>query len=512
MAKYGEFLCPSRIQAFFRPPSVESAAELAEPVPVPFPPGMPTTPISDAVPQLAGEQWLALGRTLHQAGRHAEAVNALQQAVAQLPLDLDVYRALADALDASGQIADAASARIGIDAIERRRAVDLYEIGRIYAMHRQWGAAGHWVERALMIDPKLVAAHSCMAWVLRQLGRLGESGRNICRLYRRQPSFVEAKSAARRRTVLILGSNLYANVPFPHLLPAALNRVIRWLVDPDAAGNARGHSRRLMRYDVAFNIVGDADLGRPCLEELAHFMATARVPVLNPPDRIKRTTRERIASLLYGIEGIHVPATFRWDQSQDGAATVHAAIARAGMRYPIIARPVGQHGGNGVVLLASPADQSRLPSTGEMYLTGYHEYRSSDGCYRKYRVIFIDHEPYPYHLAIGGQWLLHYFSADMLSETWRLEEERRFLDDPESALGARAWAALRAIGARMDLDYCGIDFSLLADGRVLVFETNATMLVHPELEQDELRFKNVYIQKIFDAFDSLMTRRMRAAA
>ncbi len=87
------------------------------------------TPAIPVAPTFAGEHWLALGRALHQAGQPAEAVKALQQAAAQLPLDLDVYRALADALDASGQVADAASARIGIDAIARGRAVGLYEIG-----------------------------------------------------------------------------------------------------------------------------------------------------------------------------------------------------------------------------------------------------------------------------------------------------------------------------------------------------------------------------------------------
>jgi tetratricopeptide (TPR) repeat protein len=473
---------------------------------------MSTNPISQAVPQLAGEEWFALGRAFYLERRLNEAVQAFQQALVQLPLDLEVYRALALALAAAGQFADAESARIGIDAIERRRAVDLYEIGRTYAGHRQWGAAGHWIERALMIDPSLVAAHSCMAWVLRQLGRQGAGGEDVYRAYRRQPAFVAAKAAARRRTVLILGTNHQANVPFSHLLPAALNRVVRSLLDIDIVEADPRHSRRLQYYDVVFNIVGDADQGAACLQELERFMATARAPVLNPPERIERTTRERIGALLGGIEDIYVPATFRWTPGQDGAETVHTAISRAAMDYPVIARPVGEHGGKGVVLLASPDDQSELPDTDELYLTDYHEYRSSDGCYRKYRVIFIDRQPYPYHLAIGSQWMLHYFSADMLCEKSRLDEERHFLDDPESALGARAWAALHAIGARMDLDYCGIDFSLLPDGRVLVFETNATMLVHPELEQDELRFKNVYIQKIFDAFDRLLTRRVHAAA
>ncbi|WP_143277437.1 tetratricopeptide repeat protein [Bordetella genomosp. 9] len=464
---------------------------------------------STTAPPPTGEQWLALGRALHGAGRHGEAVNALQRAAAQLPLDVEVYRALVASLDASGQVADAASARIGIDAIERRRAVDLFEIGRVYARHKQWDAAGHWLERALMIDAGLHAAHICMAWVLRQLGMRHGSGRQACRAYRGQAAFAAARRN-RRRTVLIVCSSGFANVPFRHLVPPALNRVVRWVIDLGVVGIGWGRAGALPPHDIAFNVVGDADLGAFCRAELAQFAETSTAPVLNQPARIERTTRERIGALLDGIAGIYAPTTCRWAGASAPADALHAAIAAAGMAYPVITRPAGEHGGKGVVLLTSPADTLAQPPAGDMYLTAYHEYRSADGYYRKYRVIFIDREPYPYHLAIGRQWLLHYFSADMLSESWKLEEERRFLEDPRTALGAPAWAALRAIGERMDLDYCGIDFSLLPDGRVLVFEANATMLVHPEVEDDGLRFKNAYIQKIFDALDGLMQRRIAA--
>ena len=67
--------------------------------------------------------------------------------------------------------------------------------------------------------------------------------------------------------------------------------------------------------------------------------------------------------------------------------------------------------------------------------------------------------------------------------------------------------AVEAIGRTLDLDYCGVDFSLLADGRVLVFEANATMLVHPEDGRGVLTFKNPFVERIFRAFDALMTRR-----
>ncbi len=62
----------------------------------------------------------------------------------------------------------------------------------------------------------------------------------------------------------------------------------------------------------------------------------------------------------------------------------------------------------------------------------------------------------------------------------RRAEEARFLADPVAAIGARGMAAIREIGRRLDLDYCGVDFSVLPDGRLLIFEANATMLAHAE--------------------------------
>jgi tetratricopeptide (TPR) repeat protein len=458
-------------------------------------------------PQPAGGHWLTLGRACIQAGRFRDAIRALQQASAALPLDLDVYRALVEALQGDGQIADAMSARIGIDAIGRRCALDVYQIGRVYSRHGQWPAACHWYERALLIDPLLWAAHIGMAWALRKLDRAAGPGHHAGRAYRRLPAFGHAKAGRGRRTVLVLCSTESGNVPFRHLLPRARNRLIRWILDYGLAGPAHA----VPPHDVIFNAIGDADLARRSADSIARFMATMRRPVINAASRVARSSRDRIARLLDGVAGIHVPATTRWDRQGGDAAGIHAAIAHGGQGYPVIVRPVGQHGGEGVVLLRSGDDASELPSMGEMYLTRYCEYRSADGYFRKYRAIFVDRQAYPYHLAIGSQWLLHYGTADMLSAPWKTEEERRFLDDPASVIGAAAWAALGAIARRMDLDYCGIDFALLPDGRLLVFEVNATMLARPEMEDDALRFKNLYVQRIYDAVDRMLARRASAA-
>jgi hypothetical protein len=63
----------------------------------------------------------------------------------------------------------------------------------------------------------------------------------------------------------------------------------------------------------------------------------------------------------------------------------------------------------------------------------------------------------------------------MTTVPWKIDEERRFLEDTSDALGERAARAIAAVGRRLDLDYAGIDFTVLQDGRVPVFEANATM-------------------------------------
>ena len=143
---------------------------------------------------------------------------------------------------------------------------------------------------------------------------------------------------------------------------------------------------------------------------------------------------------------------------------------------------------------------------GDQYLTRFIDYRNADGFYRKYRVIFVDRQPYPYHLAISRHWMVHYISAQMETDAWKIEEERAFLCDPGAVLGERAMAALCAIGFRFDLEYIGIDFTLLDDGRILVFEVNPTMLVHRVRANGILAYKNEFVQHIVDAVERMLVR------
>ena len=223
--------------------------------------------------------------------------------------------------------------------------------------------------------------------------------------------------------------------------------------------------------------------------------------MLNRPDVVARTSREKQPALLEGIGGLFVPEVWRVSPEE-------AWPLQAGARLPVLVRPVESHGGEGLQRIESALELDRVAGqfSAPRYVSRFCDFRSDDGWYRKYRVIFIDRQPFPYHLAISASWLVHYATADMEAHPWKLEEERRFLECPRDAIGAAGMAAIAAIGARMNLDYAGVDFSVLGDGRILVFEANPVMFVHPVDADGVLGFKRPHIDRIFAAFEAMLSR------
>jgi hypothetical protein len=353
----------------------------------------------------------------------------------------------------------------------------------------------NWFRLALSIDPASVAVHQNLASVLELDGNTIEAQHHRDEAYRRQNLFIDDTTNT-VRTVLILCTAATGNTPFDFLLPQSRNRRIKWMMEYATLNQLE----RMPAYDIVFNAIGDHDVVAVTQESVQRFLAICDKPVINLPERIAHTTRDQTPALLKDIPQILVPLTAR-------LAGGHLKDSQ--INPPLLLRPVGSHGGRGQQLLTDAAalTAAETDTEAEMYVSAYYDYRSHDGYYRKYRVIFIDGQPYPYHLAISEHWQVHYINADMLQHPWKLDEEQRFLANPAQALGMSGMEALKTVGRRIGLDYFGIDLSVLPDGRLLIFEANATMLVHTENFHPQLKFKNPYVQKIIDAFDALLARR-----
>jgi biotin carboxylase len=228
---------------------------------------------------------------------------------------------------------------------------------------------------------------------------------------------------------------------------------------------------------------------------------------MNPVGKVLETRRDKIKNLISNIDGVIVPETIILNNASLRNVIYKKDISNLSISYPFIIRPIGGHGGIGMSLINSPNELSeyQVSDAEAFYCINYHDYKSDDGYFRKYRMLFIDRKLYQYHLAISKNWLVHYFSADMLAEPFKRIEEQRFLENPKKVLGSKVHDALLKIAERLDLDYAGIDFTILNDGNLLVFETNPLISVYP-VDPAEFSYKVQYVNAIFDSVDYMLDK------
>ncbi|MBV9996573.1 MAG: tetratricopeptide repeat protein [Caulobacteraceae bacterium] len=449
----------------------------------------------------SAEAWFALGLVCRSVGRPAIAAPALRRSLALDPTRAGAHLSLGAALV---ELDDFPGAEFAL-----RRAVELdpacaeahANLSSLYLRGERFSQARAHAERALVLDPRMWVAHRNLAGLCAREGQ-AEAARRHRDLGYGVANLQVLSAAQPVQRVLVLTTTESGNVPERHLLPADRYTRINWFVEYARAEQFEA----LPPYDVVFNAIGDPDLSAPTARNVARFLEVCRRPFFNRPDRIERTARRLAGALFAGVPGLVVPKVAKIDAQTLADRGLMAAADEAGVTPPLLVRPIGSHGGQGLILVSEAAEAAAVPA-GDCYVTAFHDYRSPDGLWRKHRVIFVDRRPYPYHLAIGKDWMVHYETSGTGTDPARIAEERRFLEDAEQAVGASAMAAVREIGARMDLDFCGVDFGVLADGRALLFEANATMLVHPESPDGPLAHKNPFVERILGAFQAMLAAR-----
>jgi len=305
-------------------------------------------------------------------------------------------------------------------------------------------------------------------------------------------------------TSLVLVSRRQGNIAYRNLLPPLRSDCLVWYMEHARLEQAA----ELPPYAVVLNAIGDPDVAMASDALVEAFTATCGKPVLNPPARIRATFRHGLRETLARLDDVIVPETVRLGAAVIAEHGLAGAVAAVGLSAPVLVRPLASHGGEGLVLARDGDELAAVavPEGADVYVTRFHDYRSADGYFRKYRMIFVDRRPHAYHLGIGPHWMVHHQTSGMEADEARKAEELAFLRDPRAAIGARAMAAVAAIGARLDLDYGGVDFTVTGEGQVLVFEANATMLTHLEPEDGSFAAKNPFIAPIIAAFQAHLAR------
>lgn len=273
----------------------------------------------------------------------------------------------------------------------------------------------------------------------------------------------------------------------------------------------------LPEHDVLFVAVGESEATHALLEELKPVIGQWPRPVLNPPERIMRTSRDGAYDLLHDAPGVVMPPSLRIERTDlEGLGRGELALEQLlpGAEFPLIVRPVDSHAGHDLAKLDAPQEiEAYLGGVAEtrFFLSPFIDYRDADGLYRKYRVVLIGGRPYAGHMAISEHWMIHYLNAGMRESPAKRAEEARFMEGFDEDFARRHGAAIEAIDRRLGLDYLVIDCAETAAGELLVFEVDTGAVVHSMDPADLFPYKLPAMRKVFDAFRALLAEKAGAA-
>jgi Flp pilus assembly protein TadD len=465
------------------------------------------TALSRAVKLVPGDAAVHndLGYVFYNLGREEEAEVCYRRALEFEPQFVEALNNLGALLADLGRIAEAAGILQQSLGINPHSAIALHCLGVLVDR-----VGGHddqalaYLERSIALNPDSSDAYVAVGNILLRTGKVAESTAMFrCARELRPLITWHARKEKADFSALFLYAPGSGCTPVNYLVGKAPYDCHFYCVLPDVPTHL---DTLLAQADVVVNMIADADYGREILPAAQELVERLGCPTLNPPCQIMKTDRATVALRLAAIPLCHIPKTVRLP----GPEFVDCAKKSFfdGFALPLLVRLAGNHGGDDFDkfsdLHAIIDFVARRPEA-DYYLTQYLDYRSNDGFFRKYRLISIDGELFPYHLAIHDDWKVHHFRTDMANHAWMRQEEEAFLRAPHLVFGGLHQATLRGVAAATGLDYCGIDCALDRNGAIVVFEANASMLVHDEKSQI-FAYKNPYIAKIKAAFDAKLAR------
>ena len=261
----------------------------------------------------------------------------------------------------------------------------------------------------------------------------------------------------------------------------------------------------LAAFDCVLNLVSEPDRSPDTLEALSLLLRGYQGRVINRPEAVLRTTREEVAEILAGIPGLLVPRVHRFRGGDPNAAL--AAVAAAGLVFPLIVRQTATHRGRTMVLVEDEDQfRSAVSEQQEYFAIEFVDYRSADGLYRKYRTWSFGGRQVFRHLAVTEHWIVHVTPGNelMIDRPDLLEEEMRLMKRPEGAFPDPVHAIIAEIGERLALDCFGVDFGFHPDGRMVLFEANAAMSYFPMVPNPRFEFRRALLAPAQEAFAAML--------
>ncbi len=441
------------------------------------------------------QELLARARALADDGQDEPAKAAYLEVLKSDPGDFAALNELGTLALATGHRSAAQTAYRQAVACHPDNPVGRVNLGNVLFDNGELAAAREQYQAALESRPELAEAHQGLA---RTLELLGETAAAHTHWHRGFAGHALVKQRHRGSgaaiPALMLVSVKPGNIPTRQILDDRTFETTALYAEFFDA------TQPLPPHAVVFNAIGDADLCQAGLQRAEALLAGTKAPVINAPARVRVTGRAENAQRLRQLPDVVAPLIRRLPRQ---------SLAGANLNFPLLLRAPGFHTGQHFVRVAQPgqlaAAAAALPGE-EILAIEYLDARGVDGMARKYRVMMIDGELYPLHLAISSDWKVHYFTANMAKEAKFRAEEAEFLANMPGVLGPRAMAALAAIAKVLGLEYAGVDFAL-RDGAVLLFESNANMAIVPPDANPIWDYRRPAIARVIEAARRMVCRR-----
>ena len=272
--------------------------------------------------------------------------------------------------------------------------------------------------------------------------------------------------------------------------------------------------RSLPPIDLIINSVACPDLSGGSLRHITKIIdLLPGVEVVNSPGEVLKTSRDNNAERLGALKGVTFPLTSRV-QNQGSVSETAAMIEKLELGFPLIIRVPGKQTGRTVDKIEGReqliAYLENSKSAGQYYVIKYIDCRGKDGYFHKTRCFFIDGKFYPVAHLSSDDWQIH--SGDrykVMSKSNDLQRlEMNYLFSPTNTLGAQAMEGLKEIARTLNLDFFGIDFTVLPNNELVVFEANPAMR-HNFDHAANFPYTRPYLETISRAFQNMMKRKSR---
>jgi tetratricopeptide (TPR) repeat protein len=271
-------------------------------------------------------------------------------------------------------------------------------------------------------------------------------------------------------------------------------------------------------FDLILNTIACPDSKRASLLTAARWIDRyPHIPVINHPRLVLQTTRERNSIRLNLLSGVQFPKTeiLWWDGHS--LVQMQKDIMGLGFVFPLIVREVGTQTGKSVELIeTASALQSHFqdsPSNRAYYIIQFNHCCIKPNIYHKMRVFFIDGNFYPIANVFHNGWNVHSGDrySEMVHQEWMQAEEKKYLGDSCGYLGQENMDRLYAVRDLIKLDFFGIDFTILQDGTLFIFELNAAMR-HNFDHAGNFPYTRPYLEVASRAFNQMVHNRLRLEA